>query len=140
MTAECCPLSGSDGDAPRVYHVSIVTARKEHICKECREAIPRGARYERITGLWGDRWSTMRTCLSCVEIRDHFACGNGWLFGRLWPDLEENFFPEMTAGGPCMTGLSPEARGRLFDRRLRWLEDCGAIADGARPPWMGAQP
>lgn len=36
-------------------------------------------------------------------------------------DLEENFFPDMKAGGPCMEGLSPAAKARLFDRRMKWL-------------------
>jgi hypothetical protein len=55
-----------------------------------------------------------------VEIRTHFACGNGWIIGELWNDLEENFFPDMKAGGQCMHGLSPEAKRRLIDARMEW--------------------
>ena len=96
-------------------------AAKEHHCDECRETIRRGDHYEHFSGLWEDRWTVYKTCLSCIEIRNHFAC-EGWMFGRLWEDLEENFFPEMRAGGPCLEGLSPAAKGRLFERRLAWLE------------------
>jgi hypothetical protein len=118
---QCCPLAGSDdGDAPSVYHMSQRTARKQHTCTECNEPIRAGSKYEHTSGCWDGSWSTYKTCLLCVEIRDHFAC-NGWLFGRLWEDLQENFFPNMRAGGPCMEGLSPEAKTRLFEKRLAWL-------------------
>lgn len=79
-----------------------------------------GSRYERVTGCWDGSFGTFVTCLSCSEIRDHFSC-EGWLFGRVWNDLEENFFPDMKAGGPCMEGLSPANKARLFERRMAWL-------------------
>lgn len=117
----CCPLSGSDHDErATVSTTTKPTARKEHRCGECDEIIPIGAKYERTDGLWGCSWQTYKTCLSCVEIRDHFAC-DGWNFEMLWEDLEYNFFPNMKAGGPCMEGLSPAAKERLFERRTAWL-------------------
>lgn len=119
----CCPLSSnSDGPSATVHTMRTRRAAKDHRCSECRETIARGKRYEYVTGCWDSSWSTYRTCLSCVEIRDHFQC-EGWIYGQLWPDLEENFFPDMKAGGPCMEGLSPEAKARLFERRLQWMED-----------------
>lgn len=122
MTVTCCPLSSSDdGEHASVFTKKTVKAAKPHTCFECREPIPKEARYEWIKGLWSGAWDTYRTCLSCVEIRDHFAC-EGYVFGQLWEDLAENFFPDMKAGGPCMEGLSPEAKGRLFERRLAWTE------------------
>jgi hypothetical protein len=124
VSVVCCPLSGrGDADGYTEAHTSTVRrARKEHRCAECRETIPAGARYEYQSGIWeGDPFSH-KTCLSCVEIRDHFAC-DGYIYGELWNDLEQNFFPDMKAGGPCMEGLSPAAKGRLFERRLKWLED-----------------
>ena len=121
MTVTCCPLSsGEDGQAD-FYSTSVQAARKAHKCCECEEEIPAGVRYEKIAGVWEGSWSTYRTCLSCVEIRTHFACA-GWLFGQVWEDLEQNFFEDMKAGGPCMEGLSPEAKRRLFDRRMEWYE------------------
>jgi hypothetical protein len=117
----CCPLESGDGECrAKVDLTEIRKAAKEHRCGECSETIKRGARYEHNRALWEGSWSTSRTCLSCVEIRNHFQCG-GWIYGQLWDDLEENFFPDMKAGGPCMEGLSPEAKARLFERRMKWL-------------------
>jgi len=122
---ECC-VFGDDCDEPaKVYNQRQLVAKKPHRCTECREEIPGGAQYERVDGLWDGHWSTYKTCLSCVEIRDHFAakCGGHWVFEQVWSDLEEYFFPDMKAGGPCMEGLSPAAKARLFERRLAWLHD-----------------
>src|SRR5678816_828503 len=118
----CCPLTGSDGEGPSCYTEKTPTARKPHRCTECKDEIPAGAKYELISGIWDGRPERYKTCLLCVEIRNHFACGNGWLFGHLWSDLADNFFPDMKAGGPCMHGLSPEAKARLFERRTAWAE------------------
>ncbi len=122
VSVQCCPLTGSDdGDRASCSSTVVRTARKEHRCYECREPITRGTKYEYLSGIWDGSPSAFKTCLSCVEIRDHFAC-NGWLFGRLWEDLSDNFFPNMKAGGLCMEGLSPEAKARLFEKRLAWME------------------
>ena len=86
----------------------------------------------------GRVWTAI-TCELCVEIRDHFAC-NGWIFGQLWEDLENNFFPEMVAGGPCMEGLSPTAKAALFEERTRWLLGGGQLEAGAPPPEEAAAP
>ncbi len=121
----CCPLSGSsDADECIQGHtVKLRTARKEHKCQECSEAIPVGAKYEYASGVFDRSGFSHKTCMSCREIRDHFAC-DGFIYGQLWEDLENNFFPDMKAGGPCLEGLSPAAKGRLFDECLRWrLED-----------------
>lgn len=122
MSVTCCPLSGADGEGPSCSTRTRPKARKEHYCGECAEVIAVGSVYEYVTGIWDGSAGTHKTCLSCVEIRNHFAC-NGWTFGELWRDLEANFFPDMRAGGPCMEGLSPAAKGRLFERRMMWLEE-----------------
>lgn len=124
---KCCPLSAND-ESSGSHAVSVIAARKPHKCCECNESIPVGAKYERYVIFEDDKAESFKTCLSCVEIRDHFAC-NGWLFGCVWDDIEQNFFPEMRAGGPCLDGLSPEAKGRMFERRLAWLEK-------RAPRWM----
>lgn len=122
---QCCPLTGADeaDGTMECFEQRVVVAKKTHRCLECRLDILPGTSYEYAKGLWESEWSTFKTCLSCVEIRNHFACSNGYLFGQLWEDIESNFFPGMTAGGPCMEGLSPGAKARLFDLRLKWLED-----------------
>lgn len=118
----CCPLSGNDdADACQAHYQTLRTARKEHQCCECRDPIAKGDRYEYVSGIWDRQPLVYKTCLLCVEIRNHFACESGWIYEQLWEDLRENFFPEMKAGGPCMEGLSPAAKARLFERRLTWL-------------------
>ena len=121
MSVQCCPLSSGYGEGSSFCYVEIRRAAKPHWCGECCEAISKGDRYESASGKWGDRVSTQKTCLSCVEIRTHFSC-DGWIYGQIWEDIQNNFFPSMTAGGPCMEGLSPAAKGRLFELRLKWLE------------------
>lgn len=123
MSIVCCPLNGPGSEhGGQARSVRIVTAAKPHTCCECYEAITIGARYELYKALWDGRWDQFKTCLSCVEIRNHFACTSGWTFGEVWANLEESFFPDMKAGGPCMEGLSPAAKDRLFTRRLAWQE------------------
>jgi hypothetical protein len=121
MTAACCPLSSCDESAT-VYNQDERTARKDHACFECGETIPARSRYEHISMLFDGHWDSFKLCLSCREIGDHFTCGSRTL-GILWEELEEYFFPDMKAGGPCMDGLSPEAKARLFERRLKWMEE-----------------
>lgn len=136
----CCPLSGNDGDQASVSLVTTPKAGKAHQCCECGDAIPRGAKHELYKLLSDGRWSAYRTCLLCVEIRNHFAC-DGWIFQYLWSDLQDNFFPEMKAGGGCMEGLSPAAKARLFEKRLEWVfsHDEYDPCDQAVPPWLFAE-
>jgi len=130
----CCPLQSSDGGGPSCSSTAIRAARKEHVCGECRCVIPKGTRYEYATGVWDGRPDSFKTCLLCVEIRDHFAC-EGWIYEQLWGDLQESFFPDMTCGGQCMTGLSPEAKRKLIDARMEWYLDQGEIGDDAWEDW-----
>lgn len=131
----CCAISSADdGDMPsEIFSDGIVTARKDHACVECRAAITIGTRHESTSGKWDGDVRTYRTCLMCVEIRNHFSCG-GWTYGEVWRELEESLFPDMTAGGECMSGLSPAARAMLFERRLAWLFDTESDVNGAPPP------
>jgi hypothetical protein len=119
----CCPLGyAGDGDGPTCYKRTFPVARKDYTCAECRETILKGTKHEADSGLWDGAFDTVRTCLSCAEIRNHFLCGgSGYEIGQLWEDLENNFFPDMKAGGPCLDGLSPEAKYRLFEERLKWV-------------------
>lgn len=120
MSVTCCPLDSGDGDGPRVFDQSEPIAAKVHQCSECGLEIARGERYELAKGLW-ESWETFRTCLRCVEIRDHFAC-EGFIYTHVWSNIREHFFPDMRAGGPCLDGLSPTAKAFMFEQRLAWLE------------------
>lgn len=128
----CCPLSEPEESA-QVYHQTKRTARKRHVCCECRSPIEPGAVHDYTSMLFDGEWSTWRTCLLCAEIGDHSNCG-GRIIGVLWEELEENFFPDMKAGGPCMAGLSPAAKNALIERRMAWLFDRKVERDGAPPP------
>lgn len=129
----CCPLSGCDEPAT-VYNTKIHTSRKEHVCYECRETIPAKTKYEYISMLFDGSWDSFRLCLSCTEIGDHFNCG-GRVLGTMWEELQENFFPDMKAGGPCMAGLSPDAKARLIDARMEWYFDQDEINDDVWSDW-----
>lgn len=118
----CCPLDRGDGEPAAFHVVTTPKARKEHECCECRDVIPVGAVHENVRAKWDFEVRTLRTCLLCVEIRTHFACGHGWTYEFLWEQLADNFFPNMRAGGPCMKGLSAAAKARLFERCLKWKE------------------
>jgi len=59
-----------DYDPPRVYRASRPLARRHHRCSECGRAIPPGERYERVEALWDGPWSTVKTCVWCLGLRD----------------------------------------------------------------------
>lgn len=144
----CCVFSNDYNDGPSCYTESLVRAKKAHECCECDRDIPAGEQYQRATGVWEGHGRTYKTCLACVDIREHFsnACrnpdeiegreydsyGGRWAFQCLYNDLAENFFPDMTAGGPCMAGMSPRAKAKMFEMYLEWYEQ--DEHDGARPP------
>lgn len=83
-----CDCSIEAADLPKLCKTKWVEARKNHQCGECREGIPPGKTYERVKGLWDDRWYTFKTCLGCVRIREHF-CAHGWVYGDLAEQVSE---------------------------------------------------
>lgn len=120
----CCAISSSDEESITVLDTGMIRGRKDHTCIECRETIAKGTSHECTKGLHEGTVATYRTCLLCVEIRGHFSCG-GWIYERVWDDIEDSLFPSMTAGGECLTGLSPAAKTILFERCLAWILDGG---------------
>lgn len=114
-------LGDYDGDAPKVFNASDVTARKDHQCFECQSVIPRGATYERVTGLWEAGWETYRFCLACAEISREFS-ENGRSFGTLWDGMREGW-AEGANLQSCLNRLSTvAAKTKLRDQ---WLKDKG---------------
>lgn len=130
----CCPLQECDEYA-KVFERSYPRARKDHECYECRDTIKRGELHCRINMLFDGAWSSWRECSLCEEIFAHFSCGRGGVSGTLWDDLEENFFPDMRMGGPCMEGLSPAAKMKLVERRMAWYLAQDEIEDSAWEDW-----
>ena len=68
-----CSCECYDGEAPSVFKQRIVTARKPHKCCECKDVIPKGTKYERITGLWDGKWDEFKMCIGCSRIREHIC-------------------------------------------------------------------
>ena len=138
----CCPLS-SAGESYKEVDQVISISPIDCECSECGSVIVADSKFEYFEGTNpdlldeedpDDEIDTYFTCMICVEIRDHFAC-DGWVFGQLWQDLQDNFFPDMRMGGPCMAGLSPAAKGALVDARLEWVMAGDSILPVALPPW-----
>lgn len=55
-------------ELPKVCSEREVTARKSHVCCECRKPIPPGVRYVRTSGIW-DTARTFKTCVRCHRLR-----------------------------------------------------------------------
>ena len=134
-SAMCCPLQECDESAT-IFDREQRRARKDYECCECgADGIKRGELHEYISMLFDGAWSSWRSCLLCSEIGDHFSCGSGRVACTLWDDLEENFFPDMRMGGPCMEGLSPAAKMKLVERRMAWYFDQGEVDDDQWKDW-----
>jgi hypothetical protein len=111
-------LGEYDGDEAAVYHESIVKARKAHVCFECGDQIPVGAKYERVSGLW-DAWATYRFCLPCAEIGREFSV-NGRQFGYIWEGMRDNW-DEGANLQACLNRLtSAHAKRKLRDEWLKF--------------------
>ena len=118
-----CIYDSGEGDLPEFSTESTVKARKPHKCVECRETIPAGAHYERVVGKWDGTVRTEKTCLLCREIRAAFCC-EGWTYGMLWEDIEEQMFRERGLDSACLDTLSTvEAKQFLQGRWWAWVEE-----------------
>jgi hypothetical protein len=119
MGCDVC-IGTSDYDPADVYSVSVVKARKPHRCCECRQVIQPGIQYERVSMLYDGEWQRYDTCESCMEIRNVFACGEGWLFTTVWDDIREYVFPELTTASECFRELSAVGKQRVMDEWRKW--------------------
>lgn len=94
----CCCIQVDDG--PEFSSEQLQRARKPHVCGECQEAIPVGALYERVSGVWDGQFRTYKTCARCANIRDeYFACG--WYYTQLVDDFRECFGFDYRDGLPA---------------------------------------
>lgn len=107
---------------------TVKPARRNHVCYECGDEIKKGDSHEHAAGreeYWGDAvsqndWLFYHTCLTCVEIRDIFSCGNSYYYGCLWSEMEEYVFPELTTANKCFQKLSAGAKEFLLGRWRKW--------------------
>jgi len=81
LGCSCIIDYGHDCDPPDCFSEKMVTARKEHKCCECGEAIKPGEKYEKATGVWDGKWDTFKTCFLCVRVRNAYCCT--WEYGGL---------------------------------------------------------
>ena len=116
--AETCVYTGAD-ESPAEFADRVERkARKAHRCVECHDTIQPGQTYEYVTGRWEGEFSSFKTCLVCVEIRETFCC-EGWVYALLWADIAEQLFPTLTTG--CLSKLtSAAAKEKLVSRWRRW--------------------
>ena len=108
-----------DYDPAEFYSSTWPKARKPHKCCECRREIAPGEKYERTVGKWDGQMDTYLTCSECVEIRQQFCC-DGWLYGDLWEQMQEQAFEHLKMAGPCWEGLSAKAKQHLLNQWNRW--------------------
>ncbi len=102
------------------YDRQARTAESSITCEECREQIPAGSQYELASGIYFDKRHEHITCLSCVEIRDVFSCGESVTHGSLWEDMRDYAFPDLTTASECFTELSAVNKARVLKAWREW--------------------
>lgn len=98
------------------YVADIVIAKEACVCCECRAKITPGDRYEAASVWIDEEEQSYITCEPCAELRHHFSAS----YHGLIEEASEILFPYLTAGGPCVEGLSASAKGKLFEMWRRW--------------------
>ena len=106
-----CMIDGDYEWGPGVSWRKKPTARKEHLCGECRLPIEPGETYERVEGVWEGDWQTFKTCATCVEVRNRFYCGS-YIFGEVWSGISD-VIEDITPG--CLDGLSSRATAAIIE-------------------------
>ena len=125
--ADVCIDMDYDSDENKFHWAEVRKARKAHVCCECRETIPAGARYEHVSAKSDDCVWSAKTCPTCLEIRQSLVCGS-WINGQLWEEIENGVFPAWVIDGPfdCLAQIdSLEARNVLRERFKEWQADNG---------------
>ena len=120
------------GDVDEIYAESGVIAdkiaKRNLKCIECGSIINKGDLHEHAMGrdeYWGDadsqnHWDVYHTCFLCCEIRDVFACGQGFCYTTLWESMQEIAFPQLTTASKCFTKLSPKAKAFVMQCWRKW--------------------
>jgi len=110
----CFNVYRDSDDNWEFFSKSTHTARKQHICCECKGAIEPGQKYEDAVGKGEGIFQRYKTCLACLEIRKRFF--RSWIYGCIFDD----FFEGIDGLTPTdMDGLSPQAVGKI-DKVLDW--------------------
>lgn len=118
---DACVLSNEGGDTAKFSFVSTInSSRKEFKCYECGNVAPIGSSYERVRASWyyDETPQTIRTCALCQEIRAHFSCDGGFIFGEVWETLREYLWSELNFS--CLDGLSARAKEKVLQDWRAW--------------------
>lgn len=120
--SDCSVCIGTDDYAASGFaQTALRTARRKHVCCECRRVIDPGEQYEIIVvGKWEGTIAQFKTCSECREIRNVFTCGKGWTFETLWDDMREIAFPDLTTATDCFQKLSPAGKKFVLARWKDW--------------------
>ncbi len=118
-----CIYDSGDGDSPAFFTAGFVKARKPHKCCECQAVIADGESYERASGKWEYGVDVYTTCGPCQDIRQSFYC-DGYTFGQLWEDVEEQMFQERGLDGACLDKLTTVDAKQFLQRRWwDWVQE-----------------
>ena len=100
----------------------IRTARKKHVCCECREDISPGDKYEHVSGKSESRFFVYKTCLGCMRIRDDLFC-EGYYYEMMWEmlidHLREAYYDEDESEWSGMLPLNVRKRFRVGTFELK---------------------
>lgn len=120
MSDDCACLYGGcdDYDETGFQRAFMRTARKPHVCKECRRTIEPGQKYEYFSSKFEGSIFTIKTCAVCAEIRAALYC-DGYYFGQLWKDIREQFFEQGGLSVKCVEKLETVAAKEELTRRYR---------------------
>jgi hypothetical protein len=83
-------MSYSADEQYDVYHETQVTARKEHPCSACVEAIPPRTSYWRVTWVFDGSAGGVKRCNRCQAIHKHLRKLCAARDYDLWPDERLN--------------------------------------------------
>lgn len=89
-----------DFEMPQAFQEQARTARKQHVCCECRQLIMPGNKYQYASGVWEGKPDSFKTCLPCANIRDEYMreVGEGVAFKELASCIGDCFSDGF---GPC---------------------------------------
>lgn len=116
--SDCACLYGGwdDYDEFGFQHHEMRTARKSHVCRECKREIRPGERYEHFSSKNDGSLFTVKTCETCAEIRSSLYC-DGFVFGNLWADVRSQLFPRFSLA--CVEKLKTSAAKEVLTKRYQ---------------------
>lgn len=82
-----------DFEEPTVYWESEPTAKKRHVCCECRSSIPIGDKYHLFKGVWEGEFQSYKTCTVCQAVKEEaYKAGFDCIyFEQLWETVGVEF-------------------------------------------------